>query len=84
MRKFSLFLTLMLLFAASSSCDEEIIENGAYYPERKIIKMYENSWSGGEKMLFAVWNWDGDKLKTIDYYNYKCKINNVNHKIIIP
>lgn len=74
MRKFSLFLTLMLLLAASSSCDEEIIENGAYYPERKIIKMYENSWSGGEKMLFAVWNWDGDKLKTIDYYNYKGEI----------
>ncbi len=54
-----------LLCAALTSCEKE--NDGKYNPGKKIKKIYYEY--GGQKFLVQGWNWKGNLLTSVDYYN---------------
>lgn len=72
MKKISLYFALFVASLIMLSCDKtEGIENdpiGVYNPNKKISKVYHD-FMGGGKELSQIWNWDGNKLKSIDHYS---------------
>ncbi len=69
MKKFK-FLPILLgvLFVASMiSCTKE----GVYNPKKKVQRVYysvSSAWGSIDKYLGQTWNWDGNKIKSIDHY----------------
>lgn len=62
-------IALPLLF---TSCQKE--EEGVYNPKRKISRIYTENYTDdyqqfSPKHLSEMWEWDGDKLSAISYYN---------------
>lgn len=65
MNKNLLFGFCAALCLALISCEKE--NDGKYNPQKKIQKIYYDY--DGEKELNEVWNWDGKKLSSIDFYS---------------
>ena len=65
MKKVLAFSLCALLCAALISCEKE--NDGKYNPGKKIKKIYYEY--GGQKFLMQDWNWKGNLLTSIDYYN---------------
>ena len=81
MKKALVLLTAAAALLAVTSCTKE----GVYNPKEKIVKIYESSLNStinsyGDqtftysdttaKHLTQEWNWDGNLLTSISYYNY--------------
>ena len=60
-KSYCLILGLCLLTAG---CQKEDV----YKPGKKISKIYD-TYTSGEKRLYQTWNWDGDLLKSISFFN---------------
>lgn len=57
----------MLIVAFMASCTKE----GVYKPSKKVQRIYYSSssdWGDVDKYLGQTWNWDGNKIKSIDHY----------------
>ena len=62
MKKLSLLLAVTLFAVTFTSCQK----TEPYNPKEKISKIYVDQGLG--KSLSEVWNWEGNQLKTIEYY----------------
>ena len=60
-KSYCLILGLCLLTAG---CQKE----GVYKPGKKISKIF-TTYESGEKRLYQTWNWDGDLLKSISFFD---------------
>ena len=60
-KSYCLILGLCLLTAG---CQKE----GVYKPGKKISKIF-TTYESGEKRLYQTWNWDGDLLSSISFFN---------------
>ena len=65
MKKVLVLSLCALLCAALTSCEKE--NDGKYNPGKKIKKIYYEY--GGQKFLVQGWNWKGNLLTSVDYYN---------------
>lgn len=65
MKKILILSLCAVLCAALISCEKE--NDGKYNPGKKIKKIYYEY--GGQKFLMQDWNWKGNLLTSIDYYN---------------
>ena len=80
MKKSTLILMAALLIMAAGSCkknennengnDNVTTNEGVYNPSQKIYKYY--GWDSFDQVreLEQVWNWNGEKLSSIDYMEY--------------
>lgn len=69
MKNLKFFTVLMgvILFASMTSCTKE----GVYNPKKKILRIYysaSSDWVNVNKYLAQAWNWDDNKVKSIDHY----------------
>lgn len=70
----------VLIFAFLASCTKENSQDnpqnggGTYNPEKKIQKIYMTDKYHEEKELIETWHWNGNKLESIDYYNFNKQI----------
>ena len=74
MKKSVIFCLCVAVIALFSACKKE----GVYNPSEKIQKIYTIG-DDGVKMLTEVWNWNGDVLTSIDYYDYDGTVTYTNH-----
>lgn len=66
MKKNIIFCLCIAVVALFSSCKDPA---GVYNPDKKIQKVFTVNEDGG-KVLAEVWQWGGDVLTAIDYYDY--------------
>ena len=66
MKKSIVFCLCVAVIALFSACKDP---DGVYNPSKKIQKVFTLN-DEGEKVLSEVWQWDGDVLTAIDYYDY--------------
>lgn len=69
---FCLCIAVVALFAACKDPD------GVYNPSKKIQKVFTVN-DNGEKVLAEAWQWDGDVLTSISYYDYDGTLASTNH-----
>jgi len=63
MKKLGAILIGLLLLSAFYACEKSNL--GEYNPKAKIEKVYDES---DGRYLLEQWQWDGDMLKSIDYF----------------
>ena len=67
MKKSIIFCLCVAVIALFSACNKD--PEGVYNPSKKIQKVFTVN-EDGEKVLTEVWQWDGDVLTAIGYYDY--------------
>ncbi len=63
---FLTFLAAVVILISFTSCNKD--EAGVFNPDKKISKIYFKD-DGAQEYLQQSWNWDGNTLKSITYYN---------------
>jgi hypothetical protein len=66
----------VLLLVFIPSCTKENPQNGEFSPTKKIHKIYSFN-NDDEKHLVETWNWNGNRLESIDYYGATNQIESV-------
>lgn len=64
-KSFTAVVVVISSFLLMTSCYKE----GVYQPKKKISKIYEEfPEDSGDKRLIQTWEWDGDLLKSISFW----------------